>query len=315
MTKENQKNQLFIAVEEQIESQYNQLEKAKPEKEKEIISNLKFLFKMEDDFLKEYIGKREELESYSNHLGRIITNSNLSKEKKESINNRIRTYLEDYYFINPFLSDIPIRHYEELEILPPIIKNAVLQKEAAKENSYIISEQCEHDRIRRMLYHIDQELEKKHNKNIKKELKNYKYQILQVHKIFEKYLDIPITKEELTDSSRSKVFNHNKQLVDIIYHNYFFDMISTVINDLIIGSIYEKNDHDKAIHLLYLIELKNSLELLSKEDNIKIAYDFFRLNKNKENQTLKIAEKTIQEITETISEKIMEKGFQKEKKN
>ena len=301
---------MLVVVEDQIYNQYKKLEKAKDDEEDRIIKDLEFLFELENDILEPIMGFRSEIENYKNGLGKIISSSKLPMEIKEKIQERLKRYLIEYYFRNPFPSNIDITNTNDTEFdkIHDFFKALSLAQKSIKENASIIREQCYQDSLKRLLYYLDIEIEKSKNKRIKRKLKKEKYKLLQKHKLVEKHLTTPITQEELTDSSRSIRFYHNPELVNDVYSVFLSNVIHTNI-DKLKDCIQKKGENNRVNYTLMLIELKIALELLDLFSFVDIGYEV-STSMAEENET-----KATREVKEAIAEEFSKRAFQKEKKD
>ena len=304
---------LFVAIEHHIYQKYQELKKDSGKKTEEYQKDLEFLFEMENDILNPFLDNRNDLEKFDSIISPIIERSNLSVSEKSSIINRLQFYFEDSYYRNPFLSNLYFSEEENqiLDYFPTIYKKMILEKRQENENAYTISLQCDLDRYRRILYYLDQEIEKSSGP-LKKELLKKKYDILYERKILERYLNKNIQEEELTDSSRPLIFHQNEKHVSQIYHNCFFYNIRPLIRDILVGDFYIQDDYDIADQIFNLIELQTAFDLISCKDLTKAAYDFYHFRNydaNPEFADSKPMETINQMISDELKQKVKKKNL------
>ena len=275
-----EKTELFLGIEKLIYSLYQRLPKSK-NKEQDLMY-LQMVLQYENEFFREAIGSIELSNIFQKHLMRDLMESDIQGKEKQLIQYRVSQYLTDYYYKDPFLSNVQLRRgfQQGNDLFSMVLNEELFGTLEAAENISTISLQCDMDFFRRFLFYSQKELKNKLPVSVRRDIEAYRYNALYSRKILECYLTRDIQEAELTDSSRCLVFNHNEQDVQSLYHNYFVPTALNSVSELMQDCISNKKKSFNSNLILHLLSLRAALDLMNESDQAMImerlnAYSYF----------------------------------------
>lgn len=178
----------------------------------------------------------------------LLKRSHLTE--KEAIENRIINYAAQKHFLNPFLSEAPTKEERE------------------EDNKLYIQSQVNMEYTRNLLININKELSKTTNESDIIKLTRAKNKLLFCNKMISKL----INDENYCQSdarTRCIVFNHNEEVVNLIFGQFVQNISNYCINNILIN---ENSLFDQ-------LELKSSLAILTNSELMRAAQSYQKITK------------------------------------
>ena len=251
----------LINIEIGVYKAYLTLENAENQEQYEnALENVEFVISIENEYFQKILETIKHTPYGFEKIIKTIKGKDVSEEIKENITNRVICYIIATTYKNPFLS------------------NLANQRDRALNNEEIIRHNCEFDVMRLSLYCLERQIKETTSETDKREkIANRTYYIYS-YKILEKYLKEGIPKEDLTSRERCIIFGHNKKLVDKIYSENIMEEINKKIATI------QANDLDEYDREIEILNLQTFLNLLTNQERMKIAKEFYFISNNIPNE-------------------------------
>lgn len=180
----------------------------------------------------------------------LLSEQEWSKEEVHSLAERLNNFLEAKLFSKPF-------------------KSITYNKEAAKEeNNLIISNTASRDYIVNLLFLLGNEIQKEEDITTKKVLEPPFYQLCFENKAFEQALTKPLAKPAINGRKRCIDFGHEKEIVDEVYQELSYRIISLVLDHLFQypDAALKESNYKRASQKVSLLNLKGAAYLLTEKE-------------------------------------------------